>query len=76
MIDELYDMEQDPYQMNNLINDLKYKDIKEKLKFEDKDFIQNHDILETILSTQSIGLYINKKDIENNLRIISLDFHF
>ena len=31
MVDELYDMEQDPYQMNNLINDLKYKDIKEKL---------------------------------------------
>ena len=31
MIDELYDLNIDPYQMKNLINDSNYVDIKNKL---------------------------------------------
>jgi len=32
MIDELYDLESDPYELNNLINDPNYEDVKQKLK--------------------------------------------
>lgn len=39
--------------------------IKDMLKFNRYDFLINHDILENILNTQSIGLYINENDILN-----------
>ena len=43
--------------------DLISDNIKNMLKFNKCDFIVNYDILEDIVSTQSIGLYINKNDI-------------
>ena len=60
----------------NKILDLKYfsiddidlidDEIKNSCQFKDLDFIINFDILEKIKNTNSIGLYVNKKDIENN----------
>ena len=41
-------------------------DIKQMFEFNNLDFVKNHDYLEKILTQQSIGLYINKKDIYNN----------
>ena len=60
----------------NRILDLKYfniddidlidDDIKKACSFKNLDFIINYDILENIKNTNSVGLYINKKDIEND----------
>lgn len=44
----------------------------EKFKFKNLDFIKNYDILDEILTTSSIGLYISKNDIEKNL----VDYEF
>lgn len=46
------------------IDDIRYitDDIKSMFNFANIDFIVNHDILENIVSSNSIGLYINKDD--------------
>lgn len=43
-----------------------------KIKFNNTDFIKSHDILEDILTSNSIGLYLNKQDIESN----KVDYEF
>ena len=45
--------------------DLISDNIKNMLKFSKYDFLINYDILENILSNQSIGLYINEKDLNS-----------
>ena len=49
---------------NFKIDDIKFvtDEIKNDFSFNNLDFISNYDILETIKSTNSIGLYINKND--------------
>lgn len=47
-------------------------DIKEKFLFTNIDFVKNHDILEKITSSQSIGLYISQNDFRNE----NIDFDF
>ena len=49
------------------IDDLSLIDdeIKENIKFKEINFIKNHDILEEIQKTNSIGVYFDKKDINN-----------
>ncbi len=47
-------------------------DIKNELAFKNLDFIKDYDILDDIVSSNSIGIYINIDDIENNL----VDFNF
>ena len=46
-------------------------DIKEMFCFKDVSFIKNFDILEDIVSNQSIGLYVNKFDFDINYDFIS-----
>ena len=41
--DELYDLEKDPYEMNNLINDLEYVDDVKMLKVKLKKWMQETD---------------------------------
>ena len=48
------------------------KSIIDSLNFKNINFVSNHDILEEILNTNSIGLYINPIDIKDN----KLDFDF
>lgn len=56
------------------LDDINYinPELIEKFKFKNLNFIKNHDILDEIKSSNSIGLYISKKDIENNL--VDYDF--
>ena len=56
------------------IDDIKYltPEIKKLFEFENLEFIKNYDILENIQNSQSIGLYLNKDDIENN----KIDYDF
>lgn len=51
------------------IDDLKYlnNEILRDFKLKNLDFIKNHDILDDIKSTNSIGLYIDSKDYKDNL---------
>lgn len=46
------------------------KNFIEKIKFNNTDFIKNHDVLEEILQNNSIGMYINSKDINK------IDYNF
>ena len=50
------------------IDDIKHlsNEITSGFKFNNTSFIQNFDILEEITNTQSIGLFINPKDLQNN----------
>lgn len=54
------------------IDDIDFIDdsIKNQFRFNNHNFVINHDILEEIDSTQSVGLYINENDIDK----IDLDF--
>lgn len=56
------------------LDDTKYlpKDLISVFNFKNNDFIVNYDILEEINSKNSIGLYISKKDIDDN----KIDFKF
>jgi len=47
-------------------------DLKQKFQFRNTLFIQNYDLLEKIQKSQSIGIYISQKDLNNNL--INFDY--
>ncbi len=50
-VEQLYDLEEDPWELNNLASNPKYQDIKNKL---------NHKLFEWIVSANDQGLYQNK----------------
>ncbi len=49
-----------------------FEDISNSFDFKSKDFIVNHDILEEIIQCNSIGVYLDIQDIENN----QIDYEF